>query len=204
MIWRFYSNIERFMNKTILEEYDGILDSKLKIKFTNPRLFIMCGIPGSGKSTIAKYLEDNYGCVRISTDEIKLIFISKTLTYTLTDLFALQYFLIEKYLSSNYHVVADSNSDKEDFRNQLKQIATMACASSITIYCNTSLKTAYARMLERLKKNTQIKNFYVSYEKLSQYFASLEPPIESMQINTELLSLEESYKKIDLLFINRK
>src|SRR5580700_7146377 len=36
---------------------------------TGPRLIIVCGLPGSGKSTHAKLLETNLGAIRFSSDE---------------------------------------------------------------------------------------------------------------------------------------
>jgi predicted kinase len=36
---------------------------------TRPRLIIVCGLPGSGKTTLAKALESRLGAVRFSADE---------------------------------------------------------------------------------------------------------------------------------------
>ena len=39
---------------------------------TRPKLIILCGIPGSGKSTYAKtYTERNYNTIHLSSDEIR-------------------------------------------------------------------------------------------------------------------------------------
>src|ERR1700735_2791132 len=36
---------------------------------SGPRLIIVCGLPGSGKTTLARALEDRLGAVRFSPDE---------------------------------------------------------------------------------------------------------------------------------------
>ena len=37
-----------------------------------PRLVVLCGLPASGKSTLARELADSYGAVRLNADEWKL------------------------------------------------------------------------------------------------------------------------------------
>ena len=37
-----------------------------------PRLVLLCGLPASGKTTLARELADTYGAVRLSADEWKL------------------------------------------------------------------------------------------------------------------------------------
>jgi predicted kinase len=39
---------------------------------TQPRLVLLCGLPGAGKTTIARELADAYGAVRLDNDEWKL------------------------------------------------------------------------------------------------------------------------------------
>lgn len=44
------------------------------MKFTNkhtqrPRLIVVCGLPGSGKTTIARQIEQNTGAIRLNIDE---------------------------------------------------------------------------------------------------------------------------------------
>lgn len=39
-----------------------------------PKLFILCGLPFAGKTTLAKELEKQFGWVRLSIDEVKFEF----------------------------------------------------------------------------------------------------------------------------------
>jgi predicted kinase len=41
----------------------------MEIRSNGPRLIIVCGLPGSGKTTLARQLESRLGAVRFSADE---------------------------------------------------------------------------------------------------------------------------------------
>ncbi len=41
----------------------------MESRATGPRLIIVCGLPGSGKTTLARFLESKLGAVRFSPDE---------------------------------------------------------------------------------------------------------------------------------------
>lgn len=82
------------------------------------KLFMFFGISGSGKTKVAKEIEKLYPSIYISSDEIALSQnLDKTEYYHWT--FEIMNYLIDKYLSKGYSVIADSNSDKYEIRREL-------------------------------------------------------------------------------------
>ena len=130
--------------KNILDKYI----ENYKNAYNRNILIIMVGIPGSGKTTISKILESN-GIAKISTDDLKNFYNNKE--YKINELFELQYKIIERLMNLNKSVVADSNSDKEIYRNKLKKLANKHNYETITIYCYADKETIYKRMEQRKK-----------------------------------------------------
>lgn len=191
------------MKNTIISEYMSQLTLVNKAISIEPTLYIFCGIPGSGKTTLSKHLEYKRKCIRISTDEIKLLFIQHNQKYSIRDLFFIQYMLVEKFLKSNYSVIADSNSDKETYRQLLKSIAAKTNSNYKTIYCDVTLEVAISRMKLRKQIKHARKNFFVSEDRLKKYMFELEKPKNAVTINTNQASVEESCLLLESLLYSK-
>lgn len=79
---------------------------------SKPKLYVMCGLSGSGKSTIAKQIaNDNPGTVIISTDMIREQLTGEVGDQSQNDeVFELFHTLIRKCLENKYNVIADATN----------------------------------------------------------------------------------------------
>lgn len=102
-------------------------------------LVILCGLPYSGKSTIAQQLE-KYGFIHIWTTVIKKQF-------SLNDLEALHVIelLAERLLRDNYRVTIDFLNHTDDQRRIFIDIATRLHIPYKIVFVNTPLETIQAR-----------------------------------------------------------
>lgn len=166
-----------------IENYKSAYEKKI--------LIIMVGVPGSGKTTVSKILEKD-GIAKISTDDLKSFY--KNEKYKISDLFKIQYKIIERLMKLNKSIVADSNSDKEIYRNSLSDLAYKYGYKIIIIYCYADKKIIYKRMDERKKTG----KFYVPPNKIDEFINELEVPQDSININSNL-DIKETEKSIQEL-----
>jgi tRNA uridine 5-carbamoylmethylation protein Kti12 len=115
------------------------------------QLIVLCGIPGSGKSTISKQLAEEHNATCHSFDELRLLRRSDFIPY------------IKDSLESNNNVVADApHTDKKTRLELLNAIKHVDC-KRILVFMNTPFD-------ECVRRNAQRKNplpFFIlkSFEK---------------------------------------
>lgn len=96
-------------------------------------LIVLCGIPGSGKTTISRQLTQDYNAVRHSFDELNLA--------KRRDLFP----YIVQSLEANCNVVADApHTDKKTRIELLRAISHIDCKRTL-IFMNTSFEECVRR-----------------------------------------------------------
>ncbi len=106
-----------------IEAIPYLFEEKLEVpleKYSIPFLLCPVGIVGSGKTTVIKPLSKEFHLVRISTDEIRELFIENKIKHTQDDVYKIANFFIRKYLAEGYGVSIDANcSTKKDFLEKL-------------------------------------------------------------------------------------
>lgn len=102
-------------------------------------LIVLCGIPGSGKTTISKQLAQNCNMIHHSFDELNLA--------RRQDLFP----YIKQSLENNYNVVADAPHTDKKTRIQLLQAVSHINCKRILIFVNTPFEECVRR--NALRKN---------------------------------------------------
>jgi predicted kinase len=118
--------------------------------FSMSKLIIMSGIPGSGKTTLAKRLCEEYGSVRVSRDDIRMSILKDSMRYFDVEKSVYKRFIseIRKNLDDGKTVIADAT------HNTVKSIGKVFnefydCGFIGIIYMDTPLDTCLARNASR-------------------------------------------------------
>ena len=125
-------------------------------------LYIMCGIPGSGKSTWAKDFKEKinaagYHCVIVSRDEIRFKLLKerggKYFDYE-GEVIEIYYQEIQKYLDRGYHVIADATQITP--KSRIKLLNNLEINENTIVYC-VDVDTPYSTCKKRNSKREGIK-----------------------------------------------
>ncbi len=161
------------------------------LKHSNkPVLFIFVGIPSSGKTTLAKFLEKKLPAIRVSSDEIKVALFGKS-GYDLNAIFDCQHQILKNLAPTDFHLISDANSAKKEYREKLVELAKKNSRKAIIVFCKISAAKASQRM--KLRKG---KKFYSSREQIAEYLKELEIPERAIVIDTGVLNLSQSKKAL--------
>lgn len=129
-----------------------------------PRLTVLCGIQGSGKSTYAKKLKAEV----VSSDAIR-----KEFTGIKNDtVFQKVYERVNKFLSEGKNVVLDATNITNKSRRQVFQNIKVTCKKICVIF-NIPYNTCLQRVRER---NKNPETHYVPEEVVEKYYYSFQIP----------------------------
>lgn len=139
------------------------------------RLFLMCGCPGSGKSTFAKQHIDNESTLYISRDEIRFSIISEDEEYFSKEKEVFNEFVrqITEGLNQGYNVVADATHLNERSRSKIlsKLYPALTNTRVVAIFMRTPLNVCVERNLTR-----QGTRAYVPYKDLCRMSRAAKEP----------------------------
>ena len=145
------------------------------------KLFILMGLPGSGKSYVSSYLHQKHGFTVLSGESITFsIFGTEKCSggeYALAYKTLRQ--LAVKLLSQRYSVVIDGTNLKYVFRKQIYD--EVICKSTTLIYLKTDDKTALSRTSQRgidYQNKKDIKST-CSQETFNSFKDQLEEPLSN-------------------------
>jgi len=157
------------------------MKDKLKInnKVTHPNLYILCGIPFSGKSVLAKELAKIKNWERIDLDKVKFeIFGDDVKDEDLIQeqwdqVYQKMYKKIQDSLEQGQTVIHDTGNFTKHERQLVRDIAEKLNIPSTTIWVKTSEKIS----LERLRVNKKTKDrFEVSETNFKEAVDEMEIP----------------------------
>lgn len=110
---------------------------------SNTKFVVMTGLPASGKSTVAKRLRDDYGFVRLNTDDLRQQMYGKNLgvlredsDFELKEGLLQQHinFMAANYLSRGLDTVIDSTAAHKDLREYFLTIPNRVEFQNIDSY----------------------------------------------------------------------
>jgi hypothetical protein len=143
-------------------------------------LFLICGLPGSGKTTLAKQLESSRPALRLSPDEwIAAIIADVTDTVELDRLRspveAVQWKVAERALTLGLDVILEwgfwSQAERADYRARAESLG----AKVELLYLETGREELWARLAQR-NANLPPGTIAVTKEQLDLWWSWFQPP----------------------------
>lgn len=146
---------------------------------TTTTLYIFCGIPFSGKTTLAKKLSEKFGFVRVDLDEVKFDLFGKDILDQQIDqagwdkVYQKTYETIENHLKNKKTVLYDTGNFTKHERDLVRKIADKLNIQTKTIFVNIPKETAEKRWQENKLSKTR---FDISENSFREAVAEMEPP----------------------------
>lgn len=119
-----------------------------------PTLYILSGLPFSGKSTFAKKVEEMTMLKRVSFDDLWASFVAVDEKISYENMMKEIKRLIEKHLEKGYSIMYDSTNLKTDHRRAMIDLANETDADPIVIYFSITEEEMRKRQEESLIDKT--------------------------------------------------
>jgi predicted kinase len=140
-------------------------------------LHLICGLPGAGKTTLAKELEKKHGALRFSADEWLWRIVGRNDEAKRQEIETIQRELADKLLLGGVDVVLESGFWKREEREYLRKHANELGARSKLYYLDVRKEELWKR-LEKRNQNLPLHTFPITREELERWVEQFEPPTE--------------------------
>ncbi|OHB25768.1 MAG: hypothetical protein A2542_03775 [Parcubacteria group bacterium RIFOXYD2_FULL_52_8] len=142
-----------------------------------PTLYIMCGLPFSGKTYLARELAKHLGIETFSYDELWCTVKAKENRDAPWDeLCGVAEDKIRMALSSGKSIIYDTLNDTAGNREKLRRVASEATGKAMLVYSETPMSV----ILERRQANLSSKQRHdVAEDNFQKAIAHFEPPLPS-------------------------
>jgi len=138
----------------------------------SPRLIVVCGLPGSGKTALAKALESRLRAVRLSADEwMDALSINLHREKTRAKVEALQWKLAQELLALGVTVIIEWGTWARSERDTLRLSARALGAAVELHYLSAPVDGLYERLQRRGREKPPIER-----EALSRWFDMFQAP----------------------------
>ncbi|MEM3075539.1 MAG: AAA family ATPase [Candidatus Bilamarchaeaceae archaeon] len=141
-------------------------------------LVIICGLPGTGKSTLAKTLAEKIGAATISSDSIRMQILEQR-TYSEKEKEIVYEEMFKKagnLLANGKSVILDATFYKKNYREKAKAHAEKAKTDFFIIECTTDERVLKKRLFSRTKKTSESEADFAVYKKVKELFEPISEP----------------------------
>jgi hypothetical protein len=143
-------------------------------------LFLICGLPGAGKTTLAKQLELSQSALRLCPDEwITSILADVTDTFEMdrlrTPVESVQWEVAKRALNLGVNVILENGFWSREERASYRSQAEALGAQVQLIYLDVERDELWARLSKR-NQNVPQGSFAVSEDQLDLWLSWFEPP----------------------------
>jgi predicted kinase len=139
------------------------------------RLIIVCGLPGSGKTTLARRLEAGIGAVRLCADDwINALAVNLWNEDVRSRIEALQWVMAQRLLELGNIVILEWGAWSRNERDMLRERARELGAAVELHYLRASPETLFRRIEQRALEDPP-----VTREHISRWFEDFEAPTEA-------------------------
>ncbi len=140
-----------------------------------PRLVLLCGLPASGKTTLARELAETYGAVRLNADEWKLAlgidpFDDAARVRLETQLLA----LTRRLLTLGTSVILEWGFWARSERDELRKVARSLGAAVELRF----LEVPYGELVQRVVERTASGGIPITASHMERYRVMFEPPTD--------------------------
>jgi predicted kinase len=151
---------------------------------TRGRLIIFCGIPGSGKTTIAKRALDGIDrAIHIQTDSVRAMLPNPAFGQKESQfVYDICYGIAKEALRAGYLVVLDGTFMRDEYRSEARTRLRRYCTRMDTVWVDCPLETA-------LKRNS-LRESPVPSEKLELIQAGFQAPHGALRIDSSATTPE--------------
>lgn len=145
-------------------------------------LHLICGLPCSGKTTLARRIEQERSALRLTPDEWIVRLFGKDISGSPLDAIrdpmeSVLWDLAERVLTLGVDVILDfgfwSHSEREDFRSRALQLG---CRSELH-FLSVSQEVLMTRLAARNQRRPT-GTFWIDSARLTEWASSFEPPAE--------------------------
>lgn len=168
------------------------------MKNNKPTLTLFCGLPGSGKTRIAKQLEQSTGAVRLCTDGWLTDIHADLFDEELRELLQQRlYHLAQELLTKNVDVILEDGLwSKQERDEKLSTARKLNAFVSIHVF-DLTLEEQWRR-LEHRNQNHQHDHVPITREQLDSYFPMFQKPTEEELKQFDEVHLYDDKRELEI------